>query len=462
MNYFDALDYPSLVKEYGRPEDYLGTFTRMSRDELREIQNRRFLRTMAFAWKVPFYRRHWGKTGVEPGDIRAIEDITKLAPYSKSDLMASLEAYPPIGDFDGRQAYAPDERPPLVFQTTSGTTGRPQPLLFGPRSREIQNLLVARFYAMHGITANDVIHSVYGHGMVNGGHYMREAVIHWIGAQFLSAGTGVETRSATQVGLMRDFGVTALVGFGDYLYRLAEVAREQGLEPGKDIPVRIISGHLGAETRAAMSEAWGGAKVFDWYGVGDTGAIAGEGPDMDGMYVQEDAQYVEILDIETGAPVADGDSGDMVITCLFKDDIYPVIRFNTHDVSAYRTDASSIGLNLRRIKGFLGRSDNMVKLRGINVYPTSIGPLLTENHKSLMSEYVCVVEREAGRDAMTVHIETRGQVEQSTAEIEAFLKERLGVEIAVALAAPGALSSLTQIESRQKPIRLIDKRKAGA
>jgi phenylacetate-CoA ligase len=301
---------------------------------------------MAFAWKVPFYRRHWGKTGVEPGDIRAIEDITKLAPYSKSDLMASLEAYPPIGDFDGRQAYAPDERPPLVFQTTSGTTGRPQPLLFGPRSREIQNLLVARFYAMHGITANDVIHTVYGHGMVNGGHYMREAVIHWIGAQFLSAGTGVETRSATQVGLMRDFGVTALVGFGDYLYRLAEVAREQGLEPGKDIPVRIISGHLGAETRAAMSEAWGGAKVFDWYGVGDTGAIAGEGPDMDGMYVQEDAQYVEILDIETGAPVADGDSGDMVITCLFKDDIYPVIRFNTHDVSAYRTDASSVAATI--------------------------------------------------------------------------------------------------------------------
>jgi len=462
MNYFDALDYPSIVKEYGRPEDYLATFTRTSRDELRDIQNRRFMRTMAFAWKVPFYQRHWGKAGVEQGDIRAIEDITKLPAYGKSDLMASLEAHPPIGDFDGRQAYAPGERPPLVFQTTSGTTGRPQPLLFGPRSREIQNLLVARFYAMQGITADDVLHSVYGHGMVNGGHYMREAVIHWVGAQFLSAGTGVETRSATQVGLMRDFGVTALIGFGDYLYRLAEVAREQGLEPGKDIPVRIISGHLGAETRASMSEAWGGAKVYDWYGVGDTGAIAGEGPDMDGMYVQEDAQYVEILDIESGAPVADGESGDMVVTCLFKDDIYPVIRFNTHDVSAYRTDASSIGLNLRRIKGFLGRSDNMVKLRGINVYPTSIGPLLTENHKVLMSEYVCVVEREAGRDSMTVHIETRGQVDQPTAEIEAFLKARLGVEIAVALAAPGALSSLTQIESRQKPIRLIDKRKGDA
>lgn len=462
MNYFDALDYPSLVQEYGRPEEYLATFSRTSRDELRDIQNRRFLKLMEFAWKVPFYKRHWGRDGIEPGDIPAIEDIARLPAYGKADLMASLEAYPPLGDFDGRLAHAPDQRPPLVFQTTSGTTGRPQPLLFGPRSREIQNLLVARFYAMQDITADDVIHSVYGHGMVNGGHYMREAVIHWIGAQFLSAGTGVETRSATQVGLMRDFGATVLVGFGDYLHRLSEVARELGLEPGRDIPIRIVSGHLGAETRGAMSAAWGGAKVFDWYGVGDTGAIAGEGPDMDGMYVQEDAQYVEILDIATGAPVADGQSGDIVVTCLFKDDIYPVIRFNTHDVSAYRTDSSSVGLNLRRIAGFLGRSDNMVKLRGINVYPTSIGPLLTQNHDGLLSEYVCVVERDAGRDAMTVHIETRETVDQPTATMESFLKARLGVEIAVALAAPGSLAGLTQIESRQKPIRLIDKRKADA
>ena len=130
---------------------------------------------------------------MEPGDIRALDDITRLPCYSKADLMASVEAHPPLGDFHGVDSTPPDQRPPLIFQTTSGTTGRPQPLLFGPKSREIQNLLLARFHALQAITRADVIRSVDGHGMVNGGHYVREAVLHWTGAQFLSAGTGVET-----------------------------------------------------------------------------------------------------------------------------------------------------------------------------------------------------------------------------------------------------------------------------
>lgn len=262
-NYFDAMDYEGILRDYGRPETFLDRFTAISLDELRAIQNERFLNVMAFGWRVPFYRRLWGERGLEPGDIRSIEDIVKLPAYSKSDLMKSVEAHPPIGDFDGRSSYPPDRRPPLVFQTTSGTTGRPQPLLFGPKSREIQNLLLARFYALQGIVADDVIHSVYGHGMVNGGHYVRETVVHWIGAQFLSAGTGVETRSANQVLLMKDFGASVIVGFGDFIKKLSEVAREQGLEPGRDIPVRIVSGHLGAESAASMSAAWGGAKIFD-------------------------------------------------------------------------------------------------------------------------------------------------------------------------------------------------------
>lgn len=461
-NYFDAMDYEGILRDYGRPETFLDRFTAISLDELRAIQNERFLNVMAFGWRVPFYRRLWGERGLEPGDIRSIEDIVKLPAYSKSDLMKSVEAHPPIGDFDGRSSYPPDRRPPLVFQTTSGTTGRPQPLLFGPKSREIQNLLLARFYALQGIGADDVIHSVYGHGMVNGGHYVRETVVHWIGAQFLSAGTGVETRSANQVLLMKDFGASVIVGFGDFIKKLSEVAREQGLEPGRDIPVRIVSGHLGAESAASMSAAWGGAEVFDWYGVGDTGAIAGEAKDHSGLYVQEDAQYLEILDIEKGQPVADGETGDMVCTCLFKDDVFPIIRFNTHDVSQFKTDGSPLGLKLRRIAGFLGRSDNMVKLRGVNVYPTGIGAVLTENHADLLSEYVCEVNRAAGRDEMVVHIEARGDLERPTAAYEALLRSRFGVEMGVRLAAPGSLAHLTQIEIRQKPIRLIDNRKGEA
>jgi phenylacetate-CoA ligase len=461
-NYFEAMDYAGMIRDYGRPEEFVDRFTAMSRDQLRAIQNAQFMRIVAFAWQIPFYQRHWGAAGVEPGDIQSLDDIVKLPPYSKADLMASVEAHPPIGDFDGLSTYPPEKRPPLVFQTTSGTTGRPQPLLFGPKSREIQNLLLGRFYALQGITRSDVIHSVYGHGMVNGGHYVREAVLHWVGAQMLTAGTGIETRSANQVGLMKDFGATVIIGFGDYIKRLSDVAREMGLEPGRDIKIRAISGHMGAESRESMSRAWGGAKVYDWYGVGDTGAIAGEGPDLSGLYVQEDAQYLEILDIETGAPVADGESGDMVCTCLFKDDIFPIIRFNTHDVSKFKTDSSPIGLNLRRIAGFLGRSDNMVKLRGINIYPTGIGSILTENHAELLSEYVCEVTRSEGRDEMIVHVETSGPLDAATEAYEALLRARLGVEIGVRLAAPGALGSLTQIEVRQKPIRLIDKRKESA
>lgn len=456
-SYFDAMGYNEIIADYGRPETFIERIARIPREDLRLLQNERFLNVVAFAWKIPFYQRHWGAAGVVPDDIRSIDDIGKLPTYSKEDLMASVEAHPPMGDFHGLDSYAKDNRPPLVFQTTSGTTGRPQPLLFGPKSREIQNILLARLYAMQGINRDDVMHSVYGHGMVNGGHYVRETVLHWMGAQLLTAGTGIETSSTNQVNLMKEFGATAIIGFGDYITYLAGIARKEGLEPGTDINIRVISGHMGAESREAISKAWGGAEVYDWYGVGDTGAIAGEGPDHAGMYVQEDAQFLEILDIESNKPMADGESGDMVVTCLYKDDVFPIIRFNTHDVSAFRTDPSPLGFTLRRIVGFQGRSDNMVKLRGINIYPTGLGVILTESDPELLSDYVCVVTRRDKRDEMVVHIETIGNVDRDVSAHEALLKQRLGVAISVSLSEPGALAELTQIEKRQKPIRLIQR-----
>ena len=456
-SYFDAMGYNEMIADYGRPETFIERIARIPREDLRLLQNERFLNVVAFAWKIPFYQRHWGAAGVVPDDICSIDDIGKLPTYSKEDLMASVEAHPPMGDFHGLDSYAKENRPPLVFQTTSGTTGRPQPLLFGPKSREIQNILLARLYAMQGINRDDVMHSVYGHGMVNGGHYVRETVLHWMGAQLLTAGTGIETSSTNQVNLMKEFGATAIIGFGDYITYLAGIARKEGLEPGTDINIRVISGHMGAESREAISKAWGGAEVYDWYGVGDTGAIAGEGPDHAGMYVQEDAQFLEILDIESNKPMADGESGDMVVTCLYKDDVFPIIRFNTHDVSAFRTDPSPLGFTLRRIVGFQGRSDNMVKLRGINIYPTGLGVILTESDPELLSDYVCVVTRRDKRDEMVVHIETIGNVDRDVSAHEALLKQRLGVAITVSLSEPGALAELTQIEKRQKPIRLIQR-----
>ncbi len=457
-NYFDAVDYPGIREAYPTGKAFLTTFKGMSSDELRARQDAQFAKVMEFAWKVPFYQRHWGAKGIERGDIRGLDDITKLPTYSKSDLMASVEAFPPIGDFHGLDTYPDDARPPLIFQTTSGTTGKPQPLLFGPKSREVQSLLLGRLYALQGLTNRDVIHSVYGHGMVNGGHYVREAITHWVGAQMLTAGTGVETRSANQIAMMHAFGATAIVGFGDFIKRLAEVAQEQGLEPGKDIPVRIISGHMGAESRASMSEAWDGAEVYDWYGVGDTGCIAGEGPDQSGLHVLEDAQFLELLDIETGVSVQSGGMGDMVCTCLFKDDVFPIIRFQTHDVSREVPGDNPLGIPFRRLEGFLGRSDNMVKLRGINIYPQGIGAILTAEFGQATGEYVCRVRRKSGRDEMTVIVEATTQDADLCAAMEAHLRTRLGVGITVDLVGPRETASDTGIETRQKPIRLIDDR----
>ncbi|MEM1314259.1 MAG: phenylacetate--CoA ligase family protein, partial [Pseudomonadota bacterium] len=246
---------------------------------------------------------------------------------------------------------------------------------------------------------------------------------------------------------------------GDYLKKLAQVARDEGLEPGKDIPIRIISGHMGAETPESMSAAWGGGvEVYDWYGVGDTGAIAGMGPDRAGMHVMEDAQWLELLDVESGAPAAEGEMGDMVCTCLYKDDVFPIIRFNTHDVTRFETGANPLGLPFRRIAGFLGRSDNMVKLRGINIYPQGIGALLAAQFEALNGEYVCRVESRGGREEMTVTAEATSRPEGLVEAMEAALKTRLGVQIEVELTGPGGTAELTQIEARQKPIRLIDAR----
>ena len=454
QTWFDAFNADELLREHPIGDDFAAFAKTISRDELFARQDRLFRRCLECAWGTGFYRRLWGAAGIEPGDVKGLEDLGKLPVFDKGDLMASLQAHPPFGDFGG---FHPQDgaRPPVVMHTTSGTTGRPQVLLFGAKSREVQNLLLGRLYRLQGLRPGDVVHSVYGHGMINGGHYVREAVLHWTNAIFMSAGTGVETPSARQVELMRDFRATVLVGFADYLKRLAEVAEAQGLAMGEDIPVRMLSGQMGREDKALLSELWGGADCFDWYGVGDTGIIAGEGPDQDGLYVMEDAHHLELLDIDSGEPAPPGGQGDLVCTCLFKDDVYPIIRFNTHDVSMERQGASGLGFNLRRIEGFLGRSDNMVKIKGINFFPQALGPLLDEVPQFL-GEYICRVD---AKGRLTVTVEVREGDGNLVNRMRALLKRKLGIAVDLRLAGKGETAAWTEIDRRQKPLRLIDERR---
>ena len=454
--WYESFDYAAMLRDYPLGDGLQERFANMSSDELRHLQDSRFRKVLALAWQVPFYRRLWSDAGIEHGDIDGLDDIEKLPVFSKSDIMRSVEEHPPLGDFSGLERFAPEDRPPLVLHTTSGTTGTPQPLVFGAKSREVQSLLVARAYRFMGLPPAATVQSCYGHGMINGGHYIREAVTRYTNALFLSAGTGLETRSAQQVKLMHSFGVNVLVGFADYIKKLAGVAREEGIVPGEDIHIDMIIGHLGMEPREALSSSWGGAKLFDWYGVGDTGCIAAEGPDHNGLYVWEDAHYLELLDTESSATLADGERGNMVVTCLYKDDIYPIIRFNTCDVSEVIVDGASPLLPFKRVRGFLGRSDNMVKLRGINIYPHGVGSMLAPV-EGFLGEYYCRVQRDSdGRDEMTVVVEATADADAS-AFAEA-LKRGIGIEVQVSLVPAGGTQAVTEIERRQKPIRLVDER----
>jgi phenylacetate-CoA ligase len=456
--YFRQANPYQVVTDYPIGNEVWSKFGEMNGEQIRDLQETRFLQLVKKAWSNPFYLRRWSSVGLEPGDIVNLDDITKIPTFSKSDLMESVEKFPPFGDFIGKASWADGQR--VVMHTTSGTTGNPQPLFYGPRDREIQNALLARAYLLQGLNHDDIVHSVYGFGMVNGGHYIREAVLHYTNALLLSAGTGLETRSEQQIDLMRRYGATVIVGFSDYITKLADVAKKVGLDPVTDLKIRMISGHLAEDGGAAMAEAWGGVECFDWYGVGDTGIIAAEGPDHDGLYIWEDAHLVEILDSETGKVVGDGEKGNICNTVLFKDTVYPVIRFDTKDVSTVLPGSGGLTLPFRRLAGFQGRSDNMIKLKGINIYPTGIAAIL-KDVQELNGEYFCQVEKQAGLDVMKVVCETQenNYSEELIDHIQMILKQRLGVALEVELTGPGLTAEKTQINARQKPIRLIDLRK---
>ena len=202
-DYFREADPARVLAEYPIGTAFMQGPARLHADALRALQEQRFTALMRRGWEIPFYRRHWGNAGIAPGDITCIDDLPKLPSFSKSDVMASVAAHPPFGDYHGMDGA--EGRRSAVLHTTSGTTGAPQPLFFGAWDREVQNALLARAYLLQGMTAQDVVHSIYGFGMVNGGHYIREAVVHFVGALFMPAGTGQTRTSSAEAKISAHF-----------------------------------------------------------------------------------------------------------------------------------------------------------------------------------------------------------------------------------------------------------------
>ena len=456
---FRALDYEALAREFPPPPNYFREVFRISRDELRARQEQRFLETVARGWEIPFFQRHWGSVGLAPGDIRGLDDLTKLPPYTVKELRESIERAPPFGDFMGLSP-ADGARMPLVLQTSGGTTGLPRPMLYAPRDREVMAILGGRRFALHGIRPGDRILMTYSLGLGNGGMAPREAVWRYTGAIPVMTGSGTSTPTRRQIEIAKAWGVNVILGFPSYLRHLAIVAKEEmGIDP-HSLGIRTLGSHLGQEDRQRIEELWN-APCHDAYGTHESGMMAAECGARAGMHIQEDAVILEIADTETGAVLPDGDKGAVYITTLYRWGA-PQIRFNINDVSRIIPEPCPCGGTLKRLDRIFGRNDTMVKLRGVNVFPEAVGAVVVADART-NGEYVCIVERTGAedREEMTVQIEVADPATDRAAfarDFEQRFKEVLGVRVVVEPVDRGATDRYTGTSTSSKIKRLVDRR----
>lgn len=458
--YYKALDFEALWGEYPPAPEYFATTYTLSRDELRALQEARFVKQIERAWEIPFYQRHWKAAGVERGDIRGLDDLARIPPFSVHDLRDSIALNPPWGDYIGIDPER-DEPLPLVLQTSGGTTGLPRPMIFSPRDREVINIITGRRLYMQGVRPFDLVQVVLALGLSNGGFAAREGIWKYTGAVPVMTGTGAQTPTRRQIEIMKAWKTNFLVGFPAYLRHMGLFARDEMKIDPRELNMKGLIVHLGLDNRASLEKLWG-APVLDTYGTNEFGSIAAECSYRTGMHVFEDALVLEINDPETGAPKGAGEHGVVVLTSLFKY-AAPMVRFNTNDISALAPGGSCpCGCTHRSILKIYGRHDNMVKLRGVNIFPEAIGALVAENANS-NGEYVCVVEtaQPVGREEMTVFVEVAdGAVPKPDLEqvLAARLKEALGVTLAVKAVDGGGLDAMTGLSQASKIRRLIDKR----
>lgn len=459
--YYSALDFERLWSDFPPAPEYFDTTYRQSRDELRAMQNERFLAQMERAWQVPFYQRHWKAAGMAPGDIRDLDDLRKIPPFSVHDLRDAIARNPPWGDFVGIDPVT-DAPMPLVLQTSGGTTGLPRPMLYSPRDREVMNIITGRRLYMQGVRPFDIVQVMLSLGLSNGGFLAREGIWKYTGAVPVMTGSGAQTPTRRQIEIMRAWKTRHLIGFPAYVRHVGMVMRDELKTDPRELRIKSLIVHLGREDRPSLEALWG-AHVYDTYGTNECGSLAAECAYRTGMHIFEDAFVLEIVDPDTMKPRAPAEQGVVIQTTLFKH-LAPLVRFNSNDVSAFAAGDCPCGSAHGRIEAIYGRADNMVKLRGTNVFPEAIGALVSENPAST-GEYVCIVERTVlGREDMTVMVEA-AQADVAKPEFEKALaarfKEALGVKLTVKAVDRGVLDELTGLSKTSKVRRLIDRRIEG-
>lgn len=426
-------------------------FETMPREALKAIQVSRLKTTLERVYAtVPFYRESFKKAGILPSDIKTLKDLERVPFTTKQDLRDNY----PYGMFA-----VPMENI-IRIHASSGTTGSPTVVGYTRRDIETWSELMARCLAAGGATSQDILHNAYGYGLFTGGlgvHYGAER----LGASVIPVSGGNTKR---QVIIMRDFKPTILTGTPSYILHLAEVAEEMGIS-FKDLSFK--SGIFGAEpwseTMRHEIESKLNLKAMDIYGLSE---VMGPGVSIEciqaqnGLHIYEDHFIPEIIDPQTGKVLDYGETGELVFTSITKE-AFPIIRYRTRDITSLNPEPCICGRTHVRMKKVSGRTDDMLIIRGVNVFPSQIESVLMKN-ENILPHYQLVVDRVDNLDTLTVRVEVSDRIfsdeiknlQIMEGKISKDIKEYLGVSAKVRLVEPKTIE-----RSQGKAVRVIDNRK---
>ena len=421
----------------------------MDREQMSELQSARLIQQVRRAYRqVPFYREQMQKIGLLPEEIRSINDLGKLPFITKQDMRDNY----PYGLFAVPLAEI------VRLHASSGTTGKHTVVGYTSRDLGIWSEVMARTLTAAGASKQSFIQVAYGYGLFTGGlgaHYGAEA----IGASVIPASSGNTQR---QIMLMKDFGTTMLACTPSYALFIAETMKEMGLSPEA---LSLKAGVFGAEPWSQKMrleiEKTLGIKAFDIYGLSEIigPGVASECSCQNGLHVNEDQFYPEIIDPLTGQSLPYGEKGELVLTTLTKEGM-PMLRYRTRDLTVLHAEPCDCGRTLVRMSKVLGRSDDMLIIRGVNVFPSQVESVLLGLGET-SPHYQLLVERVDNRDNLTVLVEMTEnmfsdeirRLEVLEHKIEAELASALSVSAKVRLVSPKTIE-----RSEGKAKRVIDKR----
>jgi len=421
----------------------------ISREALKQLQLERLQATVLRVYmNVPFYRKKFDELGIDPDSFRSLEDVSKLPFTSKDDLRMSY----PYGMF------AVPLREVVRVQASSGTTGMPTAVGYTRNDIKSWSNLAARILVAGGVTQNDIVQIAFDYGLFTGAlglHYGAERV----GASVIPI-SNVNTRR--QVKIMQDFKTTALMCTPGHALSIADTISEMGINVNS---MSLKYGLFGAEpwSEAMRHELQEKLKIIatDNYGLSEvmSPGVAGECPERNGLHINEDHFLIEVVDPETLEPLPEGKTGELVITTLTKE-AFPVIRFRTRDLTSLITELCPCGRTFVKMSKVMGRTDDMIKIKGITVFPSQIESILFEI-EGVEPHFQVILERKAAVDELTVLVEVSesiffDQVRKQKDFIER-IKSRLASELGISVdVKPVEKKRLERFDGKIK--RVIDKR----